>query len=53
MAPNYRLSGTDSFSSELIALNSGVPETRHHSHSAASVVVSVTPDDSIRRSAVS
>ena len=45
--------GGFSFASALIFLNSGVRPMRHHSNIAASVVVSTTPADSIRRSAVS
>ena len=45
-------SGASSRTSRLICLNSGVPATRHHSNRAASVVVSVAPDESIRPSAV-
>jgi hypothetical protein len=45
--------GPDSFASALIFRNASVPARSHHSNSAASVVVIVAPDDSIRRSAIS
>ena len=45
--------GGDSRTSALICLNWGEPAAWHHSNSAASVVVRVTPLDSIRRSAIS
>lgn len=45
--------GAVSRTSWLICLNSGVPDTSHHSNRADSVEVSTTPADSIRRKAVS
>ena len=44
--------GGVSRASALICLNSGLPATSHHSNNAASVVVSVAPADSMRRSAI-
>lgn len=50
--PSYSSGGGVSRTNWLICLNSGDPARWHHSNKAASVVVSVTPEESIRLRAV-